>query len=176
MVRCGTSDAQSETAIIAQTVATVDAPRQEDRVRLIVLLGLLAGCSPGFAPPATPPVLELKQLMAHVIDPAADAFWESSGTIVTAQGERSRAPTTAEGWDAAVHAAATLAEGGTLLMLPGRAREGPQWQAFANELTAAGLAGMRAAQAKDERAVFDTGGRIYDACRSCHVKYIPGFQ
>ena len=40
----------------------------------------------------------------------------------------------------------------------------------------ANAAGMRAAQSKDERAVFDTGGEIFLACRSCHMKYLLGYK
>ncbi|MBC7956960.1 MAG: hypothetical protein H7Y33_13955, partial [Cytophagales bacterium] len=75
---------------------------------LMCLAAALAGCAPAPTPPAPapalPPVFSLKDLMAHVVDPAADTYWESSGSIVTAAGEKSRAPTTQEGWDAAVHA------------------------------------------------------------------------
>jgi len=117
----------------------------------------------------------MKDLMEHLIDPAADVFWLSSGTIITAQGETNRAPTTDAGWAAAVSAAATLVESGTLLTLPGRARDQKEWTLYAQELAAAAAAGMKAAQAKDARAVFDTGGRIYLACRSCHMKYVLGY-
>lgn len=138
---------------------------------------LLSACSPPSpSPTLPPPVFSVKDLMGHVVDPSADVFWESSGTIVTAEGEKSRAPTTQEGWDNAAHAAATLAEAGAMLQLPGRARDDGEWLRLARELTTESLEGMKAAQAKNEIAVFDTGGRIYVVCRSCHVKYIPGFQ
>lgn len=136
---------------------------------------LLAACSPP-APTLPQPVFSVKDLMGHVVDPSADVFWEASGTIVTAEGEKSRAPTTQEGWDNAAHAAATLAEAGAMLQLPGRARDDGEWLRLARELTTTSLEGMKAAQAKNETAVFDTGGRIYVVCRSCHLKYIPGFQ
>lgn len=143
----------------------------------LVAVALLAACSPAAPPPTLPqPVFSVKDLMGHVVDPSADAFWESSGTIVTAEGEKSRAPTTQEGWDNAAHAAATLAEAGAMLQLPGRARDDGEWQRLSRELTSTSLEGMKAAQAKNEAAVFDTGGRIYVVCRSCHLKYIPGFQ
>jgi len=138
---------------------------------------LLSACSPPSPSLTLPqPVFSVKDLMGHVVDPSADVFWESSGTIVTAEGEKSRAPTTQEGWDNAAHAAATLAEAGAMLQLPGRARDNGEWLRLARELTTESLEGMKAAQAKNEAAVFDTGGRIYVVCRSCHVKYIPGFQ
>src|SRR4051812_32137569 len=85
---------------------------------------LLVACTSGPPPPPAPrTMLSMKDLMEHVVDPAADVFWGASGTIITAAGEKSRAPTTPEGWAAAVSAAATLMEGSTLLAMPGRARD-----------------------------------------------------
>ncbi|MBC7956380.1 MAG: hypothetical protein H7Y33_10995, partial [Cytophagales bacterium] len=56
------------------------------------------------------------------------------------------------------------------------ARDTLEWARLAQELTQTSLEGMKAAQAKNEAAVFDAGGRIYVVCRSCHIKYIAGFQ
>ena len=150
-------------------------PRVAGAARLAMCLGLLAGCSPGAAPPPQT-ALSMKELMERVVDPSADVFWLASGTIITAKGEASRAPTTDAGWEAAVNAAATLVESGNLLMLPGRAREGREWAVYARQLASAAAAGMTAAQAKDARAVFETGGEIYVACRSCHMKYVLGYE
>lgn len=152
--------------------------------RSVACLWLLSACSPDKAsvPVTALPVtvgpahtLSIKELMQHVIDPPADLFWESSGTIITAAGETSRAPTTDAGWEAAANAAATLLEGGNLLLLPGRARDEKEWTQYARQLQSAAAAGMKAAQAKDERAVFDTGGEIFLACRACHMKYLLGY-
>ena len=120
--------------------------------------------------------LSIKELMERVIDPPADLFWEASGTIITAAGETSRAPTTDAGWQAAVNAAATLAEASNLLMMPGRARDDKEWMQYARQLQSTATAGMKAALAKDERAVFDTGGEVFLACRSCHMKYLLGYK
>lgn len=142
--------------------------------RTAACLALLAGCA-AEPPPAPKTALAMKDFMERVIDPAADVFWLSSGTIITAAGESSRAPTTEAGWEAAVNAAATVLEGGNLLAMPGRARDQKEWIAYAQELSEAAAAGMKAAQAKDAKGVFDTGGRIYLACRSCHMKYVLGY-
>lgn len=138
-----------------------------------VCLLLVAAWSDGASPPFQPG-LGMKELMRHVIDPAADAFWESSGYIVTAQGEQDRAPTTDAGWDAAVNAAAIIAESGNLLMLPGRAIDQKEWMEYSRRLVDAGTAGMKAAQARDKNAVFRTGGEIYIVCSDCHRKYLFG--
>lgn len=143
---------------------------------LAASLLLIAACSDSKPPPAAPFKLDIamKELMQHVIDPPADVFWGASGTIITAQGERDRAPTDDAGWGAAVSAAAMIAEGGNILLLPGRAVDEKEWMEAAQQLVDAGLAGMKAAQAKDKNAVFETGGQIYVVCMKCHKKYVFG--
>ena len=47
---------------------------------------------------------------------------------------------------------------------------------YALQLQRTATAGMKAAQAKDERAVFDTGGEVFLACRGCHMKYLLGYK
>src|SRR5258706_8176041 len=127
--------------------------------RVMVSLGLLAACGAGPPPPAA--ALSTGELMQRVIDPPADLFWEASGTIITAAGETSRAPTTDAGWQAAVNAAATLIEASKLLMLPGRARDDKEWMQFARQLQSSAAPGMKAAQAKDEKAGVDTRGENF---------------
>jgi hypothetical protein len=143
--------------------------------RLTACLGLIAACT-AEQPPPPAMALSIRDLMERVIDPSADLFWESSGTIITAAGEKSRAPTTDAGWQVAVNAAATLIEAGNILMMPGRARDEREWMQYARQLQSAAAAGMKAAQAKDKRAAFDTGGDIFLACRSCHMKYLLGYK
>jgi len=144
------------------------------------LLGLLACAVAVHAGPGdraagadSPPyqsVTDVHQLMAWIIDPAADVIWDSAGTVITAQGSKELSPTTADGWDAVLRAAATLGEAGNLLMMPGRAA-GEDWMAWSRQLTATGKLALQAAQARDADALFDAGGQIYQACRGCHAQY-----
>lgn len=142
--------------------------------RYAALAGLLmlAACSK--PPPAFNTQNGMHEVMEHVIDPAAWVFWNASGYITTAEGTVDRAPTTPEGWQAAENAAATVAEAGNLLLVPGRGPDETEWKAYAAAMTKAGLAGMKAAEAHDGRAVFVTGGQIYEACSGCHKRYIVG--
>jgi hypothetical protein len=145
-------------------------------VALPVVVLLLAACVES-KPPAVDRFkmsIGMKELMQLVIDPPADVFWGASGTIITAQGEEDRSPTTDAGWDAAVSAAATLAEAANLLMLPGRGLEEREWIAYSQQLADASVAAMKAAQARDKDAVFATGEQVYFACRACHKKYVFG--
>ena len=139
---------------------------------------LLTGCGepPKPAAPAAPPlqpVLSMKQLMEWVIDPAADAVWEPVKTIITEQGTKEIAPQTDEQWEAVRHGAATLHESAHLLTLEGRARDRGEWTQAARGLMEAADEALKAVEAKNPQAVFDAGGRIYNACSACHRRYAP---
>ncbi len=115
-------------------------------------------------------VTDIRQTMEWVLDPAVDVIWDSAGTIISAEGRTELAPTTDDGWSRVIFAAATLAEAGNLLMLPGRSL-GDDWQEYAAGLTEASKLALTAAQARDADALFDAGGRIYQVCRACHNQY-----
>jgi len=144
--------------------------------RLIVLAAALqSGCGDLPAPPASAarPMLSLKQLMEWVIDPAADAVWESVKTIATEQGTREIAPQTQEQWDAVRNGAAMLVESSNLLTMHTRARDQGEWIAATRRLAGAAEKALRAAESKDAAGVFAAGGEIYDACSACHRLYAP---
>lgn len=133
----------------------------------------LAACSPQKPAATYNTDLDMVELMAHVVDPAAFAFWRGSGSEITEQGEKDLSPTTEEGWKVVEDGAATVAEAGNLLMLPGRARAPEkQWNEYAALMTKRALEAKAAAEAKDKQAVFDTGGRLYEVCTACHQKYV----
>ncbi|MDZ7784518.1 MAG: hypothetical protein U5K56_16800 [Halioglobus sp.] len=139
----------------------------------LVLAALLAGCAEPPPPTERPPfraVATVKQTMTWILDPAADVIWDSAGTIITAEGSEELAPTTDEGWDAVLHAAAIVTEGGNLLMMPGRSA-GDDWLEYSAGLVAAGRLAIDAAEARDPDALFEAGGRIYQVCRACHNQY-----
>ena len=126
-------------------------------------------------PPATATAFDLSlnmnELMGHVVDPGAWAFWRASGENVTVKGVESLSPKTEEQWEVAESGAAQMIEAGNLLQLPGRVRDA-EWTAFAKQLTKAGLAAKAAAEAKDPKRMFTTGADLYAACVACHAKYV----
>ncbi len=150
-------------------------------LRLLVLIPVMGLCAcseapppPAPAPPAAPPfhtILDLKQFMLLVIDPAADGVWDSVKTIVTKKGTEEIRPKTDEQWTAVRASAATLAEAANLLMLDGRARDKKEWMTAVRRLTDMAEKAMKAAEAKNAEAVFDAGGEVYEACRGCHQRY-----
>ena len=138
----------------------------------VMIAGLTSAACSGPEPPPFKPTADIKQLMNAIIDPAADAIWDATGWIVTPQGEEERKPKNDEEWAAVRNHAIALAEAGNLLMMAPRAKDGDVWmkesQAFIDTATAA----WRAADAKDVQKLFDTGGEVYEACSSCHQKYL----
>lgn len=134
------------------------------------------GCSTPAAETAESPlrpVVGEKALMTTVIEPAADIYWAAVGEIVSAEGVEEIRPETDEEWAVVRNAAVVLAESGNLLLIGRRARDTGDWQKWSIELIDAGEQAMRAAEARDEQAVFDVGERVYFACRGCHEQYWP---
>jgi hypothetical protein len=149
----------------------------------LVLFGALAAADcnrtppPQPAPPPSPfrPVADVKQLMASVIEPAADEYWDAVGTIVDAKGVTEIAPKTDEEWKAVRDHAYVFTEGGNLLMMSGRAKDDGDWIRLSQALVEVGQRAIKAAESKDTKAVFDVGAEVYQACVDCHAKYIrPG--
>ena len=148
-------------------------------VALAALLSLAACSGPGGsgAPAGVKfdTTLPMSEFMAHVVDPAAQAYWKGAGVELTDAGETDLSPRDEEGWEALVTAASTVAEAGNALQLPDRARPPEaEWNRLAQEMTARAFDARKAADARDKQAVFDTGGRLYETCVACHAKYVIG--
>jgi hypothetical protein len=127
--------------------------------------------APAFGQPKT--LLSVREVMRHIVNPAAETYWKHTGVVDTEAGSDDRTPTSDADWKETVDSAAQVMEAGNLLMLQGRARDpdGP-WMRYAQALVDAGAMGMAAAQAKNHDKVFDAGSEIYNACYNCHGRYI----
>jgi hypothetical protein len=117
-------------------------------------------------------MLSVREVMRHIVNPAAETYWKHTGEIDTTDGATDRTPTADADWVETVNAAAQVQEAGNLLMMDGRARDQGPWMKYAQALTNAGALAMAAAQAKDHDRVFNAGGEIYNACFNCHARYI----
>jgi hypothetical protein len=116
----------------------------------------------------------IQQLMAHVVQPTADNYWQSVQYISDEQGYHEIEPKTDEDWQATRTAAATLVEMGNLLMTPLYAEErGEDWMDFARGMVQIGQRAEQAAIDKDVDAVFEVGGTLYNVCSGCHANYPP---
>lgn len=140
-----------------------------------VVYGLVGCGQKQETPPPFNVQFPMNEIMGDIIDPAAQVYWHSSGSITTEKGVESLTPTTAEGWLAADNAMTVVAEAGNLMMLPGRARDNDQWMKLAKKLTDTALAAKATVLAKDEKGMFDTGGKLYEVCTECHEKYLLPF-
>jgi hypothetical protein len=142
-------------------------------VPAMLLTAAIGGCSSAPSPPPYRPVADVKTLMATVMEPAAEVYWDAVGVIVDEKGEHQLEPKTAEEWDAVRNAAYVVAESGNLLMMPSRAKDGGEWMAASQRMIEAAQKAIRAAESHDKDAVFDVGAEVYDACTNCHSKYSP---
>jgi hypothetical protein len=136
---------------------------------LLALSAVTSACS-NTAPPFRP-VADVKQLMATVVEPAAETYWDAVGTIIDQDGVTEIEPQTTEEWDAVRNSAVVVAESGNLLMMSTRARDGGEWMQLSRAMIEVGQKAIRAAEARDKAAVFDVGAEVYDVCTGCHAKY-----
>lgn len=152
----------------------------------LVLAASLAACSPdsrtaapaGAAPPDTGQYrteLPMKELMAHVVDHAADGVWLAQGWLIDAEGTHELFPTDDDGWRYASNAAVTLAEVSNVLLLPGRPMDDdPRWVQATHNLYDAAMRAHEMAETRDKEEFFKAGSAIYEACTECHERYVVG--
>lgn len=177
---------------------------------ILIVATLLVACdkpAPPQAPPATgaspfKPTAGIQDIMASMIDPAADFLWESVSTTVTEQGTEEKQPRTDEEWNEFRRHAIIITESANLLMIEGRhvAREGKQLEdhgtpgnltleeveqaiakdraafvGFAEALHDVGAALLTAADNKDVPAIMTAGETLDAVCEGCHLKFwYPG--
>ncbi len=140
----------------------------------------------------------LQDIMATVVDPAADALWASVESTTTADSSVDKQPLTAADWAIVRRHAVALVEAGNLLAHTGRpvAREGRviedahiegvltaheiQSLILANpsafvrhvqDFQSASQEALSAIDARDPSALFDAGGKLQQACEQCHRTY-----
>jgi hypothetical protein len=156
--------------------------RTDQRLFARLLVGLAALLALGACHRSSPKGAEemsldlpFKELMAHVVQPAAFGVWKGSGYKETLKGEVDLGPKSEDDWVLVENGAATVAEAGNLLKLNGRIRAPEkEWTLWADALTRAGLEAKAAAEAKDEDRVFAAGVSLEAVCTGCHSRFMPG--
>ncbi len=117
--------------------------------------------------------LNIKEVMALVLEPASDILWDSGGWVMDASGTEELFPTTDEGWAYVRAQAAVVVESGNILALPGRAEDNDAWMIYSDGLSQAGILAMQAAEAQNKEDFFQAGAQIYSVCTACHQAYNP---
>lgn len=135
---------------------------------------LVAGCGAEPTGPPLQPTATVQELMAHMIDPAADLVWDAVGTVITEDSVDHWEPQTDEEWAVVRNGAVTLVESGNLLMIGDRARDQDTWMRMTQGMIDAGLRMLEAVDARDTEAVFARGEEVYNACDTCHTLYWVG--
>ena len=153
--------------------------------------------------PATP-VLSVKELMEHIVDPTADWIFDAAVVDVSPSGTIESAPKSDEDWLKVERGALLLAESANLLKMrravapagvrativePGKPspelepeaieamieKDRPLWNKHADGLRQAALDALPAIRAHDADKLFEVGEKLDNACESCHLEYwYPG--
>tara|TARA_B100000929_G_C15431215_1_gene394747 strand:+ start:501 stop:938 length:438 start_codon:yes stop_codon:yes gene_type:complete len=114
---------------------------------------------------------DIHDLMAYVLDPAAETIWDSAGFVITEEGELNLEPTDQEGWDKVKFGAKVISESSYLLSMPDRAVDQTQWVALSMALRVIGERAFKAAENKDSEDLFKIGAELYQVCVACHQNY-----
>jgi hypothetical protein len=111
--------------------------------------------------PGPKPVASIQQLMEVFLIPSSDALFNVGA----------KEPKTDADWAEVKKQAILLGEGGHLLLVNGRVRSAT-WRKTATELTLAGAASLKAAEAKDVDKLIEVGDQILGACEGCHKLHL----
>ncbi len=161
-----------------------------------------AGGTPAPAPTQLKPIAGIQDVMAGMIDPAADFLWESVSTTVTGKETVEKQPRTDQEWAEVRRQAIILAEGANLIMMDGRhvvkeggaledhgtpgnltaaeseeaiAKNRGSFLAFAQALRDVGASMLAAADAKNPQGLIDAGDTMDQVCEGCHLQFwYPG--
>ncbi len=115
---------------------------------------------------------DMHDFMAHLLTPASEAIWESSGYVITEEGEFSLEPTNEEEWESVLYGAKVITESASLLSIPSRSKNRKEWIIFAGLLEDVGQKAFEAAEKKDVNALFEIGAELYQVCVACHQVYM----
>lgn len=134
------------------------------RKALIIGIGLAALASAASAQ------LSMKDEMKATVEPAANALFAIAGEADPANGP-AEAPTPDARWKEAAEVAKTLQLIGEDLLRPGRSLEAPEWRVIAREMRDLSADSVRAAKAKDGKALSESANALAETCSACHGQF-----
>ena len=145
-----------------------------------------AGVKPAAATPAAKPTGTLAQLMRGIYFPNSNLIFDVQQNDPAVPKKQSNSGSSTDtyssaysGWEIVENAAIALTDGVDLILKPGRTCQNgkpvpinqPDFQTFARDMRAAGLATLAAARTRNQEKVSDATNNIADACSSCHEVY-----
>ena len=146
-------------------------------ILLIAVASVLASCAPEAKQQSAQPFntnIPLDEVMAHVMDPAAYAFWGGTGTSYTVDGDTDLSPKTEAEWKRVEDGAAMVVLGSNSLMLPGYARPPvADWTRYARHVSEVAERAKAAVERKDTAAMRTIGDELDEACEACHKQFSP---
>lgn len=104
----------------------------------------------------------VKEVMTLMTIPASDAVFNGAA----------EPPATAEGWASVGAGALMLAESGKLLMTGDFARDKGPWIEMASTLVKEAETAVKAADAREVKALEEVSDRLYVTCKACHDRYM----
>ena len=140
--------------------------------------------------------ISIREIMASLIDPPADALWNSVRVVSDSTGITEYVPESDEDWAALRHDAISIIEGSNALMMPGRrvappgaegefpeyeftpeeveailANDRASWIGFASQLQDSALEILDAVNNRDTERLTEWGAYLDEACEACHSVY-----
>jgi len=140
--------------------------------------------------------ITIREIMASLVDPHADAIWNSVRVVSDSSGITEYFPETDEEWLALRISAVSIIEGANALMMPDRkvappgaegefpefeftpeeveeklAADRQSWVGFAGGLQAAAIEILDAVDNRDTDKLTEWGAHLDEACESCHAVY-----
>jgi cytochrome c556 len=164
----------------------------------VILAGMTLAFSAAAAPRGPASDQSIQEIMDTVVDPSADALWETAGTVAEHGRTNVRRPRTDQDWKTARRLALTLIDGAKQLQTPRPVGSNGHWvladaatpgirsaaqiQAdiaanparfykAAARLQKTSVDALAALDAKDIPRFLDAGARIDAACEACHAAY-----
>lgn len=127
--------------------------------------------SPAASAPAVLSPVSINASMVRIVDHAGHQLWNAE--------KAEMAPKTDADWANIVEHGTQMAAAGALIRLEGTGPndrtfvQNPDWQKFAMAVSNAGLAAIKAGEAKNKEALVAANGQLVEACEGCHKQFKP---
>jgi hypothetical protein len=112
-----------------------------------------------------------REVMASMVDPAANIIWRSVSTTVSIHGIEEKAPQNESEWTELRNAADLLAEGGRLLKKAPQREDDRDWLKWSQAIIDSATLTLEAIESRSAEQVLEAGEAIYNTCVGCHGGY-----